>query len=542
MASLVEPLAVGFAAAASGTAEFYRQGTSTLLDVYSDSEAVTAVTTHPLDSAGKLVRYIKARADVVVKNAAGATVSTFTAGGDAREVRVENLGFTGTLANGTTGAGGRTTVDACLTSIFASLGATDGLVDVNGVPTTLSAAIGSSFGLVYNVQSYGALGNDIADDSGAIAQAIAAAATAGGGIVYFPRGTYAVFPGAGFDLSATGANITFLGASEGGSIIKCYSDAIDGLYNCGAHNVSFENLTFSYSSTSFIGQGTWIARTGKLVFRGCTINCHDEWTFSLADASADVSMFGCTINVTQSNTQLTANVTLRPRLRLVGCTLNVSGNGTNLLRAGYVQMTGSTINFTGANLTLASSSVLFLSGSFFNATAASGTITLMSAGTLMATGNWLLGAGTATMVTLSYLYEAGNLTTNFGIGTIPVAAGLLVSQTRDLQLDESTVWSAATQSYTPSALKRNHYISLTYNGGASAYTINAPTSDPGGGGALLTVIVHNTSAQNHTLAWNATFLNISSLTGLAANAGTIVSATFARGGTGWRLLQANRQA
>lgn len=44
----------------------------------------------------------------------------------------------------------------------------------------------------YNVKAYGAVGNGIADDSGAIQDAIDAAYAAGGGVVYFPNGTYKV--------------------------------------------------------------------------------------------------------------------------------------------------------------------------------------------------------------------------------------------------------------------------------------------------------------------------------------------------------------
>ncbi|MBK6900124.1 MAG: hypothetical protein IPH09_12980, partial [bacterium] len=43
---------------------------------------------------------------------------------------------------------------------------------------------------IYNVKAYGAIGNGIANDTAAIQAALTAAATAGGGEVYFPKGTY----------------------------------------------------------------------------------------------------------------------------------------------------------------------------------------------------------------------------------------------------------------------------------------------------------------------------------------------------------------
>lgn len=45
-------------------------------------------------------------------------------------------------------------------------------------------------GTVFNVKAYGATGNGTTDDSAAIQSAINAAASAGGGVVYVPAGTY----------------------------------------------------------------------------------------------------------------------------------------------------------------------------------------------------------------------------------------------------------------------------------------------------------------------------------------------------------------
>ena len=50
---------------------------------------------------------------------------------------------------------------------------------------------------VFNVRDFGARGNGHADDTPAIARALAAADRAGGGTVYFPRGTYAIIPSEG---------------------------------------------------------------------------------------------------------------------------------------------------------------------------------------------------------------------------------------------------------------------------------------------------------------------------------------------------------
>lgn len=49
---------------------------------------------------------------------------------------------------------------------------------------------GGGSSIVFNVRDYGAVGNGVADDTGSIQSAIAAASSAGGGIVVLPAGTY----------------------------------------------------------------------------------------------------------------------------------------------------------------------------------------------------------------------------------------------------------------------------------------------------------------------------------------------------------------
>lgn len=133
MASLIQPLVVGYSDAASGTAEIYQRGTSTLsTQVYSDPDAQTAVTTHTLNAYGRVTRYVTERVDLVVKDAAGATVATIpdVCAVDARTVRIENSLFTGTNPNGNgqTISAGITTMQAALTLLRTSLGADDGYV------------------------------------------------------------------------------------------------------------------------------------------------------------------------------------------------------------------------------------------------------------------------------------------------------------------------------------------------------------------------------------------------------------------------------
>ncbi|NBW18023.1 MAG: hypothetical protein EBR82_59625, partial [Caulobacteraceae bacterium] len=81
---------------------------------------------------------------------------------------------------------------------------------------------------VYNVKdaTYGATGDGVADDTAEIQGAIDAAEAAGGGVVYFPPGTYLVT-----GLTVSG-NVRLLGGSPHRSVIKSTTNAI--IINCSA--------------------------------------------------------------------------------------------------------------------------------------------------------------------------------------------------------------------------------------------------------------------------------------------------------------------
>lgn len=71
-------------------------------------------------------------------------------------------------------------------------------------------------GQVYNVKSYGALGNGVANDTAAIQSALDAAYAAGGGTVYLPAATYIVNPNPGLQVKT---NVVLRGAGPA-SILK----------------------------------------------------------------------------------------------------------------------------------------------------------------------------------------------------------------------------------------------------------------------------------------------------------------------------------
>ena len=140
--------------------------------------------------------------------------SGFVTAGFTTGKAVKVTGFTGNAANNI--------VSGVVTAVTAgklTIGGTDGDVivdDAAGESVTItqwdscridaqSVANLSSAGM-YNVRSYGATGDGTTDDTTAVQAAIDAAISAGGGVVYFPRGVYKI-AGALQDTSRSNAQL-----------------------------------------------------------------------------------------------------------------------------------------------------------------------------------------------------------------------------------------------------------------------------------------------------------------------------------------------
>lgn len=193
---IISSLESGFEGAENGSAIIYQRGTTTPAVYFSDFEglsSVTAGTTVTLDSNGAAQVYVNQLVTVVVSSSAGVTLETFVPGKAAPGIEVRSLSFNGPdYVTGASAAGNPTTLQAILDLIVGSFGTEDFKVDVDGTATDLSTAIANSTGVFYNVKSptYGAVGDGTTNDTTAIQAAIDAANTAGGGIVFFPEGTY----------------------------------------------------------------------------------------------------------------------------------------------------------------------------------------------------------------------------------------------------------------------------------------------------------------------------------------------------------------
>lgn len=166
--------------------------------------------------------------------------------------------------SGTVGATGLTGATG-VTGSTGLTGATGSVSTVSSANVTYTAPYTSSvlrtgqskYSDVISVKDFGALGNDSNDDTAEIQAAIAAAVTRGGGIVYFPSGTYKISS----ELALSNNNITLVGENRNSTIIKQYT-ANAKIVNISGSFCNVTSLGFSYSPTPTNG-GTAIYVTAS---------------------------------------------------------------------------------------------------------------------------------------------------------------------------------------------------------------------------------------------------------------------------------------
>lgn len=269
---LVQSLAAGINGAANGYATLVARGTSTPVTYYLDFEASQPVASTlagvPLDANGGLVAYVNQLVDVKVYDVTGALLREFVAGDNATAVEVISQSFTGaSYTDGSSGTSKPTTLQAVLDRWLTSAGEPDFNVAVGGVSTTLQIAVAGLAGLFFNVKSYGAIGDGVADDAVAIQAAITAAAVLGG-IVFFPAGTYR------YTAAITvPVGVSVLGVPQGGSKILIDNPAVvfawvfSGGGN-GSRTVS--GLTFGATNQNYLGYFARVTGAGTSVdFANC---------------------------------------------------------------------------------------------------------------------------------------------------------------------------------------------------------------------------------------------------------------------------------
>lgn len=248
----VEALISGIQGCANGTVSAVIRGTSTPATYYSDFEGTSSgtATALALDQYGGRVLFFDRPVTITAYSSGGSIVRTWTAGDDAGAVELKSQSFTGTpYAGGGAVAGGPTTVEAAFDKWFDSAGATDFKVDINGVATDIDVALSGVAGLRYYVvtdDAYGAVGDGVTNDLTAVQAAINAANAAGGGVVFFPPGTFRIS-----GTLTTYSTVAFLGYHRDLSIIRVVSTTATLL--SGPYPRSIESLKFTFVTTPYTG-------------------------------------------------------------------------------------------------------------------------------------------------------------------------------------------------------------------------------------------------------------------------------------------------
>jgi hypothetical protein len=209
--------------AASGTVEVFKHGTITRAEVFADWAGEEPTTDYAIDGSGRWKGFVFELVDVRVKDVNGLQLDDWTDGTQDTLVAVQNTGFTGTLEDGSQGNGGIVSLSEILTRIRTSFGAVDGFVRETGTTTdlllkdALHSVRSANFPfIVVTDAAYGAVHDGVTDDRAAIQRALDAAVAAGGGVVFFPAGTYLVTGG----LILTSNKVSLLGAGALSSIIS----------------------------------------------------------------------------------------------------------------------------------------------------------------------------------------------------------------------------------------------------------------------------------------------------------------------------------
>src|SRR3569623_1756330 len=146
---------------------------------------------------------------------------------------------------------------------------------VTGAKTYNAGTLLDKGEIVFDVKAYGATGNGSTDDTAAIQSAVAACQAAGGGIVWFPKGTYKLVTNPIKLYSGSGAtlvsyqNITFYGAGgsiTGGTILQQTTTGVDVIQgqNDSASatgqtlNCSFINFAVQWGTATLTNSGNGI--------------------------------------------------------------------------------------------------------------------------------------------------------------------------------------------------------------------------------------------------------------------------------------------
>jgi len=218
---------------------------------YSDYECAFVSSNRTLTAAGRAHFWVKDLVNLEVVKSTGEPVVFLQGLGEAGTcVDLRSISFTGT--NPTGGAdipGGIISVKAAMDLWFESSGTRDFLIRRTGQvadETLVEAfdAVLTSNTFVFNVKDYGAVGDGVTDDTAAISAAVTALNLNGGGVLYFPVGTYLTT--ATISLNPDSAIIR--GDGQFSSLLKSSNSVAT--FSMGTFSIQIEDIGIETTSTS----------------------------------------------------------------------------------------------------------------------------------------------------------------------------------------------------------------------------------------------------------------------------------------------------
>lgn len=503
---LINVLAAGVAGAENGTADIYRKGTSTRAATYSDFYGQSANGTSSgltLDSNGGVVTYVAQVVDVVVKSSSGATIRSFTAGDDATAINYSGTAFTGTNpVTGATAINQPANLKTILDLFRTSFGTTQGKVSFRSTDRLLHEVL-AGLDCFYNVKDplYGAVGDGSTDDDAAIQAAITAAATAGGGIVFFPEGTYKITTkltvGLGVSLVGVNPQSTIIASTGNDDVtnitVLFQSDVVDYYAPRVCSGLQF-NATGVHDGGSIISLGD----AANIAFRDCQFggdSGFDQCTLISGNAST-------TGFATFENCHFTVVATGQKAIGdLDSAVVTVRGCRFIVEPATY---TGDVVS-TGAGETK------IRDCSFDASAVAAGTVTCIDAGAYGSgkasiCGSYFLGGGGGTVNALSYtagtLHESENTFSGATLIAEISQALIIAAEPSDIILlsrEGLTLSKTDDLNPAPTAYDVSGYGTLNFKHDTNATpTLWEIPLKPGPVGSRLTVIVRNRSGQSNT--------------------------------------------
>lgn len=258
--TIVHDLLSGIGNAPSGRAYFYRPNTTTPAVVYGDSTGTAIGVSVSLDGNGRATAYTNGQVRMIVQTVGGLTVvdTVISAALDA-QIGISSDAFSGD------------TLKDVLDSAQTAFGGTDYryVPSASGVgltPKTWMTGVHKNV-MAYALSTAPNVNDGVTPADTAIAAAIAEVVAAGGGVVYFPPGTYLL----NSSIPVGGSNIILRGAGSGVSIIKQNLAATNALSATTQANLVFEDLKITSTANS-TAAGVLLTNVSDVVFSRCSIS------------------------------------------------------------------------------------------------------------------------------------------------------------------------------------------------------------------------------------------------------------------------------